>query len=298
MNYPPIILFTYNRLNTLKLCISSLKKCDYSDVSDLIIYSDAAKKSSDIEKVEIVRNYIKTIDGFKSISVVFREKNLGVDFNIMEAIKEISSKHDSFIVIEDDLIFNKQFIYFMNQTLEYYKNHNDIITVSGFSYIHTIPSQYIYDVYFTKRPGSWGWATWSDKIKKVDWDIKDADQFLASRKMQSEFNKWGSDLSSMLKKTIAGITKAWDIRLCYYQYKNNLYTVFPTQSMVIYNGFGEDASNTSGYNRYKNIVPNVKSKFNFPDTVVINSSIKRKFTFQNSIVMRIYSKLLSLLKVN
>lgn len=294
----PIILFTYNRLHTLKVCINSLKECDGSTCSDLVIYSDAARGESDVEKVNIVREYLKTIDGFKSVNIVLRDKNFGVDFNIMEAIKEVSAQYDSFIVIEDDLIFNSKFIYFMNSALKYYEKNEDVITISAFSYIKKIMSNYQYDVYFTKRPGSWGWATWSDKINKVDWEIKDAQKFLASHKMQSEFNEWGSDLTSMLKKTIAGITRAWDIRLCYYQYKNNLYTVFPTQSLVIYNGFGADASNTSGYNRYKNVVTNVKSHFNFPDTVVINPSIKRKFTFRNSIFMRAYSKLLSFLSIN
>lgn len=295
MDYPPIILFTYNRLNTLETCINSLKACDYSNDSELIIYSDGPCNPADSVKVGLVREYIKTLKGFKSVNIVLREKNFGVDFNIIEAIKEISSSYNSFIVIEDDLIFSKTFISFMHQALEHYRSNKSVITISGFSYINNIDPEYLYDAYFTKRSGSWGWATWSDKIRVVNWELTTADSFMKSKKMQFQFNEWGSDLSSMLKKTIKGVIKAWDIRLCYHQFENDLYTVYPTLSLVRYNGFSSEASNTMGYDRYKKITINVKSTFKFPETVSINPSIKKKFVFKYSLYMRIYYKVLGLM---
>ena len=56
-NLSPIILFTYNRLNTLKKCISSLKKNSLSKYSKIYIFSDGPKTNDEINKVKIVRKY-------------------------------------------------------------------------------------------------------------------------------------------------------------------------------------------------------------------------------------------------
>ncbi|WP_179830353.1 hypothetical protein [Spirosoma fluviale] len=51
----PILLFTYNRLGTLKQTVSSLQKNQLSSQSDLFVFSDAAKSEKDIDSVGEVR---------------------------------------------------------------------------------------------------------------------------------------------------------------------------------------------------------------------------------------------------
>ena len=60
----PIILFTYNRVNTLKVTIESLKKNQLASKSNIYIYSDSYKSNIDKKKVLRVRKYLKEIAGF------------------------------------------------------------------------------------------------------------------------------------------------------------------------------------------------------------------------------------------
>ena len=73
--YAPLLLFTYNREEHLKKTIKYLKKNKISKNTDLIIYSDGPKNLQEIKNVKIVRNFLKKINGFKSITIYKRKKN-------------------------------------------------------------------------------------------------------------------------------------------------------------------------------------------------------------------------------
>lgn len=68
-NLAPICLFTYNRLSETQQTVETLKKNYLSSKSELFIFSDGPKNNNDAQKVKEVRNYLKTIDGFKSVTI-------------------------------------------------------------------------------------------------------------------------------------------------------------------------------------------------------------------------------------
>ena len=301
-SYPmhvPIILFCYKRLDTLNRCINSLLKCREAKDSDLIIYSDAGASEIDRVRVEQVRGFLRSIAGFKSIKIIVREKNLGVDYNVIEGLKEIVKSYDMFIVVEDDLVFSELFLNYMNQALIFYRNHETILSVSAFSYLRP-PKKYKWDVYFTGRTNSWGWGSWSDRIKNVDWEIEDKKLFLKNKRIQKKFNFWGSDRSNLLKKTLLRKLRAWDIRIDYHAFKFGFYTVYPTKNLVQNIGFTKEATNTTGYNRFNVKIETITLShfFNFPEFITLNNSINAKFILRNSIINRILSKLFTILNLH
>ena len=283
----PIALFCFNRIDTLKLCIESLKFCPESISSDLIIFSDAWRNEEERHKIEYIRLYIKNIEGFKSIRIIYREENFGVDYNIIRGIQQMSHEYDSFIVVEDDLVVSNQFLRFMNAGLDHFKSFEKVLTLSAFNYVK-IPKNYIWDCYFAQRTNPWGWATWSHKIKDVDWDLAIKENFLENPQDKIAFNVWGSDRSRMLKRTLKGEIRAWDIRLDYYQFKNEFLTAFSCINLVINNGFNsQDATNTTGYNRFKVELKDFDHlDWHFPDFLPSNPTIKRRFISRNSIFNR------------
>ena len=297
MNYSPIILFCYRRLDTLKRCISSLQNCPESKLSDLVIISDMFAKESDAQKVNDVRQFLPSITGFKSIEIIKREKNLGVDFNIITCLKEMAIRFNQFIIVEDDLVVAKDFLRFLNYSLDFYANNTEIVSVTGFSFMNKIPGDYKYDAFFAKRMCPWGWATWSDKIKGVDWEIKDKDSFMQSKETQNHYNEWGSDRSRMLIHTIKGKTKAWDCRLDYYQFKHGYCTLYPIYTLVENIGFGnEDASNTFGYNRYKTKLKlKLGKNLRLPESIFFDQSIVKRFIEKYSVLQRIHTRLMKLI---
>ncbi|WP_141089548.1 glycosyltransferase, partial [Campylobacter concisus] len=102
-NLAPIVLFVYNRLDHTKQTIEALQKNEISNKSDLFIYSDAAKNEESKQKVADVREYIKSINGFKNITIIEREKNYGLANSIIDGVTKIVNEYGKVIVLEDDL---------------------------------------------------------------------------------------------------------------------------------------------------------------------------------------------------
>src|SRR5215213_1521240 len=123
MKTAPIILFTYNRLMHTRATIEALQQNKLSAESDLIIFSDAANNSTQVDNVNKVREFIKTISGFKSVRVIERVRNLGLGENIIAGVTQIVNEYGKVIVLEDDLLTSPYFLQYMNDALNLYENN-------------------------------------------------------------------------------------------------------------------------------------------------------------------------------
>lgn len=161
MNNPtvsPIILFVYNRPRHTQQTIEALQKNELAEVSELFIFSDAPKNESTADNVKKVRTYIRTIRGFKKITIIERETNLGLADSIIQGVTEIVNKYGRVIVLEDDLITSPYFLRFMNDALEFYKEEKKVMHIAG--YMIPIDTTDLPDTFFLKPTTCWGWATW------------------------------------------------------------------------------------------------------------------------------------------
>lgn len=82
----PVIIFAFNRLESLKNTVASVLKNAEVGESDLFVFVDGARdnKEGEKEKVFAVQEYVKTITGFKSLHFTFSEKNKGLGASIIE----------------------------------------------------------------------------------------------------------------------------------------------------------------------------------------------------------------------
>ena len=104
MTYAPIALFTYNRADHAQRAVESLLQNAEAKDSDLFIFSDGAKNEKAIKGVEDNRKYIHTVTGFKTITIIEREKNWGLANSLIAGITDVINKYGRVIVVEDDLI--------------------------------------------------------------------------------------------------------------------------------------------------------------------------------------------------
>jgi hypothetical protein len=292
----PICLFTYNRLNETRQTIELLKKNSLAEESVLIIFSDGPKNNKEISKVDKVRKYLRSVNGFKSVSILESNKNKGLANSIISGVTSIIEKYGKAIVVEDDLILAENFLSFMNESLNYYVDEPKVFSISGFSVKLNIPADYEYDNYFWGRAHSWGWATWKDRWTTIDWDIKDFKKFQSDRKLRKEFNQWGTDLSGMLMKSQKGLIDSWYIRFAYNQHKKRKLTVYPITSKVINNGFTGDATHCDTYNRIKVEFDTSKNiKFNLSENPTLNNTISKQVYHYKTVYFRAVSKILTFL---
>ena len=297
-NYAPILLFCYKRLNTLKNTVDALLKNPECIDSDLYIFSDSFKDGKDQKAVEDVREYIKTIGGFKNIYINISSENKGLANSIIGGVTQVLSLRDSVIVLEDDLATSTNFLSFMNFCLDKFKTESKVFSISGYSFNLGISSKYLYDLYFLNRGWSWGWATWKDRWETVDWKVADYSNFIQDKKAQKDFSKGGSDLNAMLRKQMSGKLDSWAIRWFFQQYKQSGLTVYPTISKVNNEGFDADATHTSGSaSRYTTKIDSSGYKeFLTPETIMNTKELQYKFQQKMGLKARIISKLRTIIK--
>jgi hypothetical protein len=292
MNLAPICLFTYNRLEETKQTILALQNNYLAKDSELFVFSDGSKNKASSHKIQAVRDYLKNIEGFKKVTVNESDVNKGLAKSIIEGVSRVLENNEKVIVLEDDLISTPNFLDFMNQALDFYKEDTNVFSISG--YTLNLPSlkNAKKDFYFGYRASSWGWGIWKNRWSPIDWEVKDYTTFIDDKKKVNDFKRGGSDMPRMLKNQITGKIDSWAIRFCYHQFNENLMTVFPTISKIKSIGFSEEATHTSGTKRFITTIDSeIKRHFSFNTFTVIDKRLIKEFSSFFSVKNRIINQL-------
>lgn len=287
MDNTPIIIFAYNRPAHLQRLIDSLHQNPECTDTDLYVYADGAKIDGDAN-VDAVRDVINKIEGFRSVTQIFRDKNIGLAANIIDGVTSTINQHGAAIVLEDDLVVTPHFIKYMQAALNHYKDANTF-SIAGYTPPVDIPNDYQYDTYAVMRNCSWGWATWQDRWNRVDWDVKDFAEFFADDNAVNDFNKAGNDLSTMLLKQQKGQIGSWSIRFCYASFRLQMPTIYPVKSFVINGGTDGSGSNIGNTSKYKTVTMDYLNELRFCDDLLPHPKILKSFrkTYDTSLQRRI-----------
>ena len=290
----PICLFTYNRLDETRQTVEALKCNFLASLSCLYIFSDGPKDETTTQKVNEVRQFLKTINGFKAIKIFESPINRGLANSIIDGVTQIIEKYGRVIVLEDDLITSPNFLDFMNHALNFYLSNDKIFSISG--YTMDLPSLKMYnkDYYLSYRASSWGWATWKNRWQTVDWEMCDYNSFELNPIQQIKFMRGGSDMPYMLWKQMNGKIDSWAIRWCYNQFKNDQLTIYPTVSKIYNIGFGDNSTHTKTGRHFNpnNFIQAKIDNFNFDNYPSINRNISKEFRSVFSVYNRIKNKIL------
>ncbi len=236
-SYAPIALFTYNRLWHTQQTVESLLKNSEASDSNLIIFSDGAKDKASKAKVAEVRQYLRTIKGFKSIHIIEREENFGLAQSIISGVTDVVNEYGRIIILEDDLITSQYFLKYMNDALDMYEHDDRVISIHGYCY----PIEGMPETFFLKGADCWGWATWREQWGLFEKDGEKLLQNLKERKLLDRFDFFGGyRYSRMLKKQIAGEIDSWAVRWYAAALLLDKLTLYPGESLV--HNTGNDAS--------------------------------------------------------
>ena len=248
MSYAPILLFVYNRPEHTRRCIQSLLKNSLASESYLFIYADGAKDSTQQEAVNEVRNYIRSIQGFKQVTLMERNENWGLARNIIDGVTTQVNRYGKVIVLEDDLVVAPYFLQFMNDALEVYKDEPKVghIQACDFTQDSSLPSTFL-----IKWTGSWGWATWDRAWKYFNPNGKELLQELEERKLTRIFDfngKYG--FTRMLRRQIEGKNNSWAIRWNASLFLKDILSLNVGRSLVQNEGFDGSGTNCGGGGLY------------------------------------------------
>jgi len=302
-NLAPVVVFAYNRSDKLKKTIKHLMQNNYAQNSELFIFSDGYKNDEDKNSVIEVRDYLKTITGFKKITIFESEINKGLGASIIEGVTKIINIYKKIIVIEDDLQTTPDFLEFLNNSLKYYENEKNIYSIGAYMPPINLGKLDENGVAFIPRICSWGWATWEDRWRINDWSISDYNTFIKNSKKRKQFSRAGKDMIDMLVNQVEGEATAWAIRCDYNRFKyNDALTVYPCKSKVLNIGIDGKGQNTPKTNKYDIIFDEhgVNSiylkKFEYED-IEITKEFRNFFKRNLKSVLIIYMRRLKILNI-
>lgn len=289
----PICLFIYNRIDTTIKTVEALQKNFLADKSDLFIFSDGAKNNDAITEVDKVRSYAKTISGFKTVTIFECSTNKGLANSIISGVSKVINQYNKIIVLEDDLVTSPNFLNFMNHALNYYEQHQQVFSISGYTLQMPYLNNYRKDFYVGFRASSWGWGTWKNRWDKTDWTAKDWRKVLLNPIKHYQLMRVSSDLPLMLWRQMTNRIDSWAIRWCFHQFNNKLITIFASQSKVYSIGFGQTATHTKSAKRFETKLDiSHKVDFNFDEDLTYNPKLIKAFRNKFSLLNRLKEKLL------
>src|SRR5260370_19208127 len=192
----PIALFAYTRPLHLARTVAALLRDPLAAASDLHVFCDGPKTPAAAAAVREVRAFVRSITGFRSISVVEQERNIGLANSIIAGVTALCGRFGRAIVLEDDILVTPGFLDFMNAALARYVNDERVMQITG--YMFPIRSDASRRALFLPLISCWGWATWKRAWDRFDADMSSYAALQSDRAMQARFGLSGSEPSSAM----------------------------------------------------------------------------------------------------
>lgn len=236
----PILLFAYNRPRHLQHTVEALAHNPLAQESELFVFSDGARTEDDREDVELVRSYIHTIEGFKTVHRIERDRNYGLAANIIDGVTDIVNRYGRVIVLEDDLVTAPGFLQFMNDALDTYADEPRVGHIQAYDFTQ---SPRLPETFLIKFTGSWGWATWQRAWQHFNPDGQYLLNELHRRHLTRRFDfngKYG--FTRMLRRQVEGKNNSWAIRWNASLFLQDILSLNVGRSLVQNEGF--DGSGT------------------------------------------------------
>lgn len=240
----PVIVFAYARPQHLQRTVASLLANPQSIETDVYFFCDGAKRAEHAAQVQEVRAFIDSVDGFRSVSRVYRDTNMGLAASVIDGVTQVLAVHGRAIVVEDDLLLSPHFLQYMNDGLQCYADCDKVASIHAYSLPTTSP---LPQTYFLRGADCWGWATWQRAWSLFRPDGTVLLEELKARGLTQNFDFDGSyPYTRMLEDQIAGRNDSWAIRWHASCYLADRLTLYPGRSLV--HNIGNDASGTHSAN--------------------------------------------------
>lgn len=236
----PVALFVYKRPALTRETLDALKQNEGADRTDLTVFSDGWKSERDRPSVEQVRNIIAGITGFRSVTVVAREQNLGLSRSVVTGVSGMLDRHDRVIVLEDDLVTSPYFLRYMNDGLRTYAHDPSVVSVHGYVYPVT---RKLPETFFLRGADCWGWGTWRRGWETLNLNADVLLHTLEESGQTREFDFDGSfPYTRMLRNHARGKIDSWAI--CWYAsaFLRGGLTLYPGRPVVRHLGTGSTAT--------------------------------------------------------
>jgi hypothetical protein len=302
----PVAVFAYNRPVHFQSSLGALSENVLATQSDVFVYLDGPKNESDCIANKKIKEICNSTNRFKNLTVIPRDRNLGLAASIISGVTEMCESYGRVIVLEDDLVISPFFLTYMNDALEVYQNDEVVASIHG--YVYPVKGV-LPETFFLRGADCWGWGTWKRAWNHFKSDGRYLLSKLREQDLVAEFNFGGfAGNIEMLEDQIAGRNNSWAIRWHASAFLKNMLTLYPGRSLVHNIGFDDSGTHSDISSRYDSIVAVEKiyiEKKEFIPSDIAYNEFKRFFEAINytpkpvapkNLFLTMQSKLKSLLR--
>ncbi len=237
MEHAPIFIAACRRPFHLRKLLESLQANPESKNSNIYIVVGGPKNFVDWPMVYETIKIATSTQGFLNVYVYERPELLTGSSLIHFCVEEAFKSHERVIILEDDLSVRADFLHYMNLALEFYRENEKVVQISGWNF-GTISSGNPQATYLFPISIPWGWATW--KRAWVDKPpTKENFEWLTQKNSRiKRFNFEGNyNCIGMIEAILEKNYDAWDAACYLDNFRNGKLIVYPNSSLVLNNGF-------------------------------------------------------------
>jgi hypothetical protein len=240
----PVALFVYNRPEHTRRTVEALLGNEGVADTDLFVFSDGPRTPEAAPLVRQVREYVGSLRGFRSLSLVERPSNLGLRASIVDGVTRLCRQRGRVIVLEDDLLCARYFLAYMNLALDRYADAEPVMQIAGC----TLPSSFPVpdDAFLLPFVTTWGWGTWDRAWKHYDPEVRGYDRLASDKALRRKFDLQGYfNYFQLLRSQREGRADSWGILWYASVFLRQGLTLYPRKTLV--RNIGLDGS---GANRF------------------------------------------------
>jgi hypothetical protein len=211
----------------------------------LLLIADGPRTKEEAAACAEVKKLVEQVDWDCQVLKNYSDINLGCRHRPATGIDWVFSQFNEAIILEDDCLPSLSFFYFCQNLLEHYRDDERIFMIGGNNFQGGIPRTED-SYYFSKYPGTWGWATWKRAWQYYDHTMETWPAFKAAGRMPWIFENPAEQryYEPYFQQCYENKLDAWDYIWLYSYLCQNGLTVEPGINLVSNIGFGSIATHT------------------------------------------------------
>lgn len=238
----PVALILFKRPEVIERVF---KRIAQAKPQTLLLIADGPRNKEEAIACAQVRDLVQRVDWDCRVLKNYSDVNLGCRHRPATGIDWIFSQVDEAIILEDDCLPSLSFFYFCQTLLEHYRDDERIFMIGGNNFqggIKRTEDSY----YFSRYPGTWGWATWKRAWQYYDHALESWPAVKAAGRLPWIFNSPAEQryFEPYLQQCYENKLDAWDYIWLYSYLCQNGLTIEPSVNLVSNIGFGSIASHT------------------------------------------------------
>lgn len=241
----PVVLFAYARPDHLARVLASMRE---NAVPLIEAFCDGPKGAGDAGRVDAVRAMLRAVD-WCEMRLVERPVNLGLGRSVLAGVSDVASRHEMFIVWEDDLIAVPGTYAWLCAALRRFAAVDDVMSVTAWTHPRVTPRNVGDAPYCDGRAECWVWGSWSRAWSGMNDQTADEKRVAAGARGVPA-DAYGADLPVMAAAELS--QNIWAVRWLYHHLQHGGLCVRPPWSMIEHIGFDPLATNAAAATAWAN----------------------------------------------